>query len=356
VANGFDEKNHKLVNYFSELRDRLISIESKIDSFTHRYDQNFLEFQERLIHVEEKIDYILQRQHQAPARKIAYLHVPKSGGTSLTNALIEAVMPRYPIGGADRLLYGNFNDFLSFPAEERQYIYQQPEHISPFADFLAGHFSLSTILGWDPTASIVLILREPQCRLLSHWTFWRSEGDSENHEIPLDWRNYIKLAYSDFYDFLANPKLAAQTDNVATRLLLWPHPLIPTESFISPRHDKKILEMVRFRLHKLSHINILENKHLTADLGRWLGRSVDPKRMKVTNPVKDILKINLDDQLNKKTTAAWRARSRLDKVLWREVANTVAPLTNLELFEEEIIEANIQHHKNLLSGSNPPCD
>jgi hypothetical protein len=340
------------VNYeAAALRSGLDEIASNLGNLSKRNEDQMTEALVRLNHTEQRLDRLLQSLHQPPMRRIAYLHIPKSGGTTLANAIIDAIGPRHPVGGSDRFAFGSFDDFLAFPKEDRQYIYLRPEHISPFADFLGGHFTLSTILTWDSDAAILMVMREPQSRLLSHWTFWRT-GYEDIARAPESWQAYLKLAYRSFHEFLTAPKLAAHTDNVVARMLLWPHKLIPTEGFIPPRHDKEILEIARDRLKRIGHINILENDDLHTDIGRWLGRPIAPKRMKITPPTRT-LHTDLQHQLNPQTLKAWAARSRIDKILWREAAGTIVQASALAAFEAETIQQNMHRHAQLLAGSTP---
>ena len=196
-----------------------------------------------------------------------------------------------------------------------RYVYLEPVKLPADADFVAGHFSLSTIRARYPSATVLTILREPRSRLLSHWVFWRSEAEMSQPELG-SWGEYLKASHRRFADFLTERKIAGQIDNVATRLLLGPHPLIPTSDFIKYHDDAALIADAQAELASLSFVNVIENPRLSDELARWLNRPFQLARVKETKPVPRRCQLSLEHELTPAALDAWEARSRLDWTLW----------------------------------------
>lgn len=279
--------------------------------------------------------------------KIGFIHVPKSAGTSISAALNEALRPRLAVGGFDRSMFGGFTDFESLGRAARRYVYLHAEALPAHADLIAGHFSLTTIQQRYPSAAVLMVLREPLSRLLSHWTFWRSEAEKRQAAWGT-WTERLAAARHSFAGFLTDPRIACQTDNVAARLLLWPHQLIPADGFIAPEHDAALLAEASERLARLSHVNITENPALAEDLSSWLARPLELTRLKATQPVPVRFRSALGAELTEDTCDLWHARSRLDLVLWQLACAAVMPMADSAALAHAVRARSVERYQGLL--------
>ena len=106
-------------------------------------------------------------------RPLIYLHIPKSSGIALAHALILAELPARTWFGFDRAFFGPFDDFASVAPENRAFIHLTADTIPRTENFVRAHMALSTLRTAYPTGRFVTALREPVCRLISHFIFWR---------------------------------------------------------------------------------------------------------------------------------------------------------------------------------------
>jgi hypothetical protein len=176
---------------------------------------------------------------QLGSQPIVFLHVPKTAGISISNALANSIVGSPVETGFDRYLYGAFNKFDTFAPDVRKSLYLNIEEL-PHSHFISGHYAFSTIYAAYPGAKYVTVLREPRARLLSHWTFWRSIDDALLSGTGA-WGRYVKKARRSLFEFLSDPEIACQTDNLMTRALTWPHHGAPENGFIDPDRDEGVL-------------------------------------------------------------------------------------------------------------------
>ncbi len=210
--------------------------------------------------------------HSAPP--LLFLHVPKTAGSALIGAL-SAALDTNTVHGFDRLIFGGFADFASMAPARRGQIVGAPANthgltLPPDARWVAGHLAYSTLRAAYPHARIITILREARARIVSHFLFWRAQNPADLADFGT-WRHQVGKARSPLAALLTDPILAAQFDNMALRLLLAPHPLIPQAGFISPRHDSALLTEAQARLAHLTFLGTVEMPDLPATLGRRLG-------------------------------------------------------------------------------------
>ena len=59
-------------------------------------------------------------------------------------------------------------------------------------------------------------------------------------------------AHRSLLEFLTSAQIACQTDNVAVRMLLWPHPLIPDDDFTREENDEVLIELALASLEAFS--------------------------------------------------------------------------------------------------------
>ena len=252
------------------------------------------------------------------SRPLAFMHIPKTAGTSLVAALIQALEPRALISGLDGVLFGDFDSFSSFQDDLRSHIYLSPEAMPVNADLITGHIGYTSLRQRFPDAQLITVLREPFCRILSHWLFWRGNTD----EVLVAWGSWadrVRLSHQPLANFLSTPTLACQIDNLAVRMLLSPHPLIPVADFIDPKHDRQVLTEAHDRLGQFSRVDVVENPKLSSRLKKWLGRPFDIERRNETEGIPEPLRRPLVSELTSEAVDLLAARSRLDLELWRAV-------------------------------------
>ncbi|GAN75912.1 hypothetical protein [Acidisphaera rubrifaciens] len=281
---------------------------------------------------------------------VAFMHIPKTAGTSLVLALRRALAPAASVGGFDASLFGDYADFDTFDAPTRAAIHLRPHDLPP-ADFVAGHFALSTLMGRYPRARLLSVLREPRSRLLSLWLFWRSHSDEQLAGWGT-WADRVRLARLPLAAFLRAPAVACQTDNMITRALLWPHPLIPDGGFIAPDDEAWLLTDARRRLAQLSFVDVVEVAGWEARLQAWLGRPLDLARCNETTPMPRGLRGDLARELTASAFDALAARSRIDTQLWTTVAGGLAG-SDADAVREEAWIRTVARHAPLLAGGTP---
>lgn len=173
---------------------------------------------------------------------IVFTHIPKAAGSALNVSLHRTLQPIRPLYGFDHAIFGSFRDFDGISENQRQHIYARPEDLPGNADFVGGHFAYSTTRQAFPSARHLTVLREPVARVLSQWVYWRAQD-----EVSLagwgSWSARVRSAHRPLGAFLNDPMAACQTDNLALRMLLWPHPLVPGNGFIKPDDDAVLLKV-----------------------------------------------------------------------------------------------------------------
>lgn len=290
----------------------------------------------------------LTRTPYDPARPLGFMHVPKTAGTSLIRALAEALQPRRMFGGFDHSLFGDFRDFASIAAHVSRDICTT-DALAADADLIAGHVALSSLRAWRPAAQLITVLREPIGRVLSHWLFWRAHSD-ELLEPWGTWGDRVRLARLPLAGFLGAPGAACQTDNQATRMLLWPHPLIPNDGFIDPRHDRRLLAEARARLATFALVDCIENPGFADTMQGWLGRPFGIETHNATGRLPEPLRGDLDAELTPEAIALVMARSRLDLHLWRDAVRFAMPDRDAADVRQRALEENLHRHAALLAA------
>lgn len=286
-----------------------------------------------------------------PLRPLAFMHVPKTAGTSLMAALRELLAPCHAIGGFDRVLFGDFAEFATLGNAIRQEIHVSPDRL-PAADLIAGHLAYSSLQQRYPNAQFVTVLREPFSRLLSHWLFWR--GHSDEQLAPWGaWADRVRLSRLPLAAFLSSPSIACQTDNVAVRMLLWPHRWIPVDDFIDPRHDARLLAEASERLARFDLVDVLENPELPLRLQNWFGHALVLGRSNETLRMPAPLRRQLATEMNPEVFALLRVRSRLDLELWSQTARNCLPGHDPAQIREQAMLRNVARYAALMSVAPP---
>lgn len=248
--------------------------------------------------------------------RMAYLHIPKSAGTSLRVALFEyfpievhapwrldpilyGTHPR-PAGAADRLHHDGAGDLGGYR-------------------FMAGHLSLPTIeLGFD-AADVACVLREPRARLLSQYTFWRTYSLAElEYWLPYPGNYFSRLPFGEF---LAHPALAHFVDNLTARMLVGSHPLIPLDGPITAVDE--VAELGRAAIDRLGFVDLLERGDAVYEaFDAWFGSPLRHERVNETDPGAGI-PVDVDDLRSPTTLRLLDERNRIDRQLWHHAAERV---------------------------------
>jgi hypothetical protein len=219
-----------------------------------------------------------------PEHLRCFLHVPKSAGTSLYEAL-RLALPEASLSvktnDTSTFCYG-FEAFDELRAEARESLLVEERELADLSrsDIVFGHFSLPTLRRVASPASIATVLREPRSRLLSFYTWqritpglfdlWRPYRPEVEALRPLD-------------EYLSEPQIAPETDNIVCRMLLHGDPRIPALDFISPDEVQGLAADAIQRLDELGFVGVLERGRTTWEgLSRFFGATLDPARVRVT--------------------------------------------------------------------------
>jgi hypothetical protein len=248
-------------------------------------------------------------------RPLIFLHIPKCSGIAVSQALLQAEQPKNVFFGFDKAFFGSFNDFESVGPENKAFIHLSPNTIPRNETFVRAHMSLSTLRTAFPHGRFMTVLREPICRILSHYAFWRASPD----EGWGSWTSRSRLARGPLETFLDSPEIACQIDNVATRLLLWPHPLIPDAAMINFAHDARLRREATARLRSLDFADAIENPSFYPNLSTWIATPLTPTRVNETPLMPPALRTPLDRELTPRALTLLAARSRLDLHLWQSL-------------------------------------
>lgn len=269
------------------------------------------------------VDMALVRNAFDCKRRVVFMHVMKSAGTSFINSLCQCINGTSSTMGFDRYSYGSFSEFETMSSDVRNSICF--DHTSmPNADVVGGHYATSTLLAAYPLAQLITLMREPRSRLLSHWLYWRSFRDVSLASSGL-WANRVRLARGSLLSFLSNKLIACQIDNVFTRALLWPHSLIPNDDFIDASSFPILLEQAYNRLELFCYIDVVESEDLTTDISNWLGQKFVFQRVNITESLPSDLKVSLASEFSAACLDNLEKLTAIDDALWSFVADRNNP-------------------------------
>jgi hypothetical protein len=211
------------------------------------------------------------------------MHIPKTSGLALSRGQEIVLSPtrsckpfwtEYSLASSKR--------FETIIGRERKLIFLRVSDLPESADYITGHVSFSSFRQRYPTAQYVTFCREPICRIVSFWLFWRGWSDEQLR----DWGEFgelVALARNPLEHFLAQKRLAVQFDNLYVRMLLWPHPLLPEDDLIDPRNDAMLLRDATKLLSRFSYTDLVENPALARNLEAWLERPFEYARVNETS-------------------------------------------------------------------------
>jgi hypothetical protein len=281
---------------------------------------------------------------------IAFMHIPKCAGTAFYNSLTSALAPCRAIYGFDRCMFGEYSAFEEMRQDVRNLIYLDFRDFPRDINFVSGHIGFSTLLAAYPNAQLLTVLREPISRVLSLWLYYRSLPDE--HLIPWgrEWSDIVRIARLSLFDFLMDRRIACQTDNQLTRLLLSPNRLIPTGDFIHRDNDSALLESAVERVKRFSFIDLIENPALVPNISAWLDSCVQISKVNETNKMPVSLQSKMSDQVTERTSELLRLRSRIDLELWKIVAIKRIPTADPISLQRQEQANSIARHSELLEG------
>lgn len=249
-------------------------------------------------------------------RPLVYMHIPKTSGIAVAHALVEAERPQRVYFGFDRAFFGRFDDWGSVAPDTRAFIHLTPETISREESVIRAHMSHSTLRAAYPDGRFMTTLREPVCRTLSHFIFWRGFSDEQARPWGA-WAAVMAQARGSLANFLKSDDSACQIDNVATRLLLWPHPHIPDGGMIDPAHDAVLTDAAIRTFDMLDFACAIEAPDFAARLGAFLHSAPVLQPHNVSPALPASLRTGLEAELTPEAHSHLQARTRLDRALWR---------------------------------------
>ena len=249
-------------------------------------------------------------------RPLVYMHIPKTSGIAVAHALVEAERPQRVYFGFDRAFFGKFDDWESVAPDTRAFIHLTPDTIPGDETVIRAHMSYSTLRAAYPDGRFMTTLREPVCRTLSHFIFWRGFTDEQARPWG-GWAAVMAQARGTFAGFLESADAACQIDNVATRLLLWPHAHIPDGGMIDPRHDGVLIGAAIRAFDALDFGGAIEAPDFATRLGVFLQATPALDRHNVSPALPAWLRTGLEAELTPAARRLLHARTRLDRALWR---------------------------------------
>jgi len=281
--------------------------------------------------------------------QLVFNHIPKSAGTSLRRALVKAIGAGETVEGFDRSLFGGFDGFESLAPVLRATNVDAPEELPPSPQLVAGHYAPSTTRARYPGARHITVLREARSRLLSHWLFWRTHTDADLGAWGR-WADHVNRSKNPLLDFLQDPAIAGQIDNLSLRMLLYPHPLLPEADHIPVHAEDRLLAEAKALIDSLDFADVIENPRFAQNLSDWLGSPVVMERLNETQPMPEQYRTPLVAELTPAAMGALARCTRLDDELWRHVAERRLPPGEAEAFREASYAQAIARHALLMAG------
>jgi hypothetical protein len=272
-------------------------------------------------------------------RPLAFMHIPKTAGTAVINGLRQALPATTCITGFDLSMLGTFECRQMLTLRAGVIIHYDGLPPADGPDLVAGHIAYSTLASGRPSARFVTILREPRSRLLSLWAYLRAQPGAES---------WLGLGWPPLADFLQRAEIACWTDNIAMRMLLWPHPLIPMGGFIDGWSEACLLAEATNRLKSFDCADLIENPGLRANLCALLARPIIYERMNETQ-VPPELKAPLGDQLTGEAMRLIEHRTRLDRLLWLALAQERVAGIDAVALADETFRRTITRHAELMA-------
>lgn len=281
---------------------------------------------------------------------LAFMHIPKSAGTALTNALLRLEPYQNEIHGWDRSLLGAYDEFDTWDQGRRPWLFLSPDEITEGKNFISGHIGYSSIKKRYSDAYIFTIIRNPFSRLLSLWTFWRAKPNGLESDIGT-YAAHVYSARQPLKSFLTNKSIAPQIDNVTARMLLWPHPLIPNDKFIDSECTNEIIDQSLSILSEFNFVDIYENSKWLENFQKWLGISFGINKENETDFVPKPYQSCLKSEMTSETLNIIEERTRIDKIIWQKIGYKNLGFTDMQKLTLSIELDSMRKFNEILSGS-----
>lgn len=271
-----------------------------------------------------------------PGNPLVFSHIPKTAGTSLTAALVDALRPTVSAHGMDQSLAGGYDRFDDFRAKSRDMMYLSPEELPADATLVAGHIGPATTLGRFPDADHVTFLRDPRVRVISQWMHCRALTEFDiRHWGP--GAEAFRAGWQPLHAYLEHRLVATNTDNTIARFLAWPHGAMPGNDFIAESDDDAVFAAALARLDRMAYVDLVENSAFLDDFAVWLGRPLSGTRLNERAYIPKKMRLDFDVELSSRTRELLAHRTRIDLRLWQHVADRVLPGQN----HAEVLDASL---------------
>ncbi len=250
--------------------------------------------------------------------RVAFLHIPKSAGTSIRHAMHDHVGTDETVPWSlDPILYGSH----PLPVNASGRMYHDGVGDPTGYRYIAGHLSLPTIETGFDAADVACILREPRSRLLSQYTFWRTYSPEElEYWLPYEVQYLSSLSLGEF---LRRSEVMHFADNLTTRMIVGRHPLIPVDDPIAHDDVEEVAELACGHLDRLGFVDLVERGDLVTDaFERWLGAPVSRIRINETDPDAGA-PVDVDDLVSTATLELLDRHNEVDLRLWLHVARRI---------------------------------
>lgn len=265
-----------------------------------------------------EVDHAQRNAAFGADRRVGVLHIPKSAGSSVSAALRAALEDRaWSPYDFDPALFGPLRDEPVPPTEVAR-VLPDPSRLRDY-DAASGHFAFSTMLTGFDRADIVMLLREPRSRLLSHYEYWRGLP-AHLRDSDSTWSVTAYARELDFDAWLLDPRTAYQSDNVVLRTLLDGHAAIPDDDFIGPQDLPGLTSTALHRAASLGWVDIVERGSAMWDgLADRIDRTMERPRMNATERRPE-LPTNVPAILSDRGVEALHDRTVADRLIWAAAA------------------------------------
>lgn len=265
-----------------------------------------------------EVDHARRNEAFGATRRLGVLHIPKSAGSSVAEAVRTALDDRtWSPYDFDPALFGPLRDEPVPPTEVAR-VLPDPNRLCDY-EAASGHFALSTMLAGFDRADIVMLLREPRSRLLSHYEYWRGLPP----DLRADDSTWSVTAYArelDFDEWLVDTRSAYQSDNVVLRTLLDGHEAIPDDDFIDRDDVSRLTSLALARAASLGWVDVVERGPKMWDgLATRIGRPLPRPRVNATERRAD-LPTNVAGIFSDAAVDALHHRTVADRAIWAAAA------------------------------------
>lgn len=170
--------------------------------------------------------------------KIVFLHIPKTGGTTLHNLILKNFH-------SEKVCPERFNSLKKTPVEQLN-----------SCNFFSGHYDWDNVEYIPGNKKIISLLRNPRDRILSLYHFWRSHTWEYIKQHNLGGPRYAKTYELNEFLSLDEPAVISNIDNALIRNLLGRVYAGKNREFLYPENE--LFERAVSNLEELHSIGILE--------------------------------------------------------------------------------------------------